>query len=314
MADNKDKHVFLSLSPNRATAESGWSRRQGPYDDQYIEQIIDPSDGVPKRLLTAIPSPFARIHLFDTAFNFVCARDRQGRFQHEGSSVFHKTVSDCLDVLELLFVWNQAPPVVIERWSPDHDLPLLEDSERQPDALSNPLNHSQADGQRLLASVLKLFLEQDAESAHFNLQPSFTLLTVAREVIALSSPLTFFITSPSAQEIADVHGLINPSTGDSFFSEARPLHSRPADFQFYVHWLFSRNRPLRRSSRRMYTYVTQSLEILKRTNIHLANQIKELEHGRPDELKAQFGETEFEQLEELLIAGAELYRRPQNDV
>src|SRR5260221_7536577 len=107
METERAKNVFLTLSPNKATAEIGWHRRQSPYNDEYIDQIMDPSESV-KKLLTAIPSPFARIHLVDSAFHFVNARDKQQRPKHEGNSVFHKLVSDSLDVLELSFGWNSG--------------------------------------------------------------------------------------------------------------------------------------------------------------------------------------------------------------
>lgn len=291
------KPILMTLSPNKATEKIGWHRRTGPYDDQYVEQIVDPSGAIPKKLLTAIPSPFARMHLFDAAFNFVSTRDN-GRVQHDGRSIFHQIVSDCLDVLELLFGWStKSAAVEITALTPKDDLASL--------------RTSKVDGQRLLAAVLDLFLSEDAETANFDLQPSFILLSVGHQVIAASSPLTFFITSPQAAAVAQSNGLINPATGKPFFAEPRPLYTRQADFQLYVHWLFCQNMSLRESFRRMYAYVSQSLDVMNRD---LAVQARGLEHGGAAQLQAEYTQLTDPQNKPLQVCGAQLYQRPESAI
>ncbi len=48
---------------------------------------------------TSIPSPLARMELFDTAFHIV-ASDKS---QLKGKTIYHQLVSDCLDVLQMIF-------------------------------------------------------------------------------------------------------------------------------------------------------------------------------------------------------------------
>ena len=54
---------------------------------------------------TAIPSPLARMELFDTAFHIV-ASDQKNNLK--GRTIYHQLVSDCLDVLQLIFNTKNA--------------------------------------------------------------------------------------------------------------------------------------------------------------------------------------------------------------
>src|ERR1035437_7107606 len=48
---------------------------------------------------TSIPSPLARMELFDTAFHIV-GDDRKNNLK--GRTIYHQLVSDCLDVMQLI--------------------------------------------------------------------------------------------------------------------------------------------------------------------------------------------------------------------
>lgn len=54
--------------------------------------------------LNAIPSPLARIHLFEAAFSLVYQDELNGT--NVSGDAYKKLVSDCFDVFELLFNWN----------------------------------------------------------------------------------------------------------------------------------------------------------------------------------------------------------------
>src|SRR5688572_18165158 len=56
------------------------------------------------RDLNSIPTPYARMHAFQTAFEIV---NREGPSSHDGETIYHQLVSDCLDVFEILFNYNQ---------------------------------------------------------------------------------------------------------------------------------------------------------------------------------------------------------------
>jgi len=295
MAIDKAKNVFLTLSPNKATAEIGWHRRQGPYNDEYIDQIVDPSESV-RKLLTAIPSPFARVHLVDSAFHFVNARDKQQRPKHEGNNVFHKLVSDCLDVLELLFSWNTlSTEVQISYWSR---------TELQ--------NLRGSNGQQLLGFVLGLFLQEDAQTAKFGLQPSFILMTVDYQTIALSSPLTLFITSPQAAAIAAKARLLNPESGRPYFDGTVPLFKRSTEFQKYLHWLFHQDDVLKTACRRMYQYMIDSIELI--ADARLQGDLRAITNGAADDLGQRLDPINDPRGMPLTVCGVPLRQRKGDDI
>jgi hypothetical protein len=292
-------HFLLSLSPNRGTAEVGWHQRSGPYDDQYIDQMVDPADADPKKLITAVPSPFARIHLFDSAFGFV-NRQVDGEIDHSGQSVFHRTVSECLDVLELIFDWSTHSSLIqLAKWDPTEDLRSLEESE--------------IEGQTLLAEVLKLFLREDSETANFGLLQYFLIILVNHEVLAISSPLTFFITAPNAASLSRSNDLRNSSTGGLYFDEVRPLHKRADDFQLYLHWLFFKDKDLRSHCSRMYEYLVQSLKHLEVDNRNLMAKIRRLEQGGALEVESRLEPVEDANHHPVEVLGIELCMRSQKD-
>jgi hypothetical protein len=288
-------HLLLSLISDRATQQKGWHRRGGSYDDSYVELIPDPTDATPKRLLTAIPSPYARIHLFDAAFHFVADRAKTN-LDHSGTSVFHRAVSDCLDVLELLYSWSShSQALKLITWSPLRALPGLK--------------QSAIEGQRLLANVLALFLNEDGQTAHFDEQQMFYLLLLENHVIAASSPLTLFIAAPEAAEITLKSNLINPETGQIYFSVIRPLHVRKPDFQQYIHWLFFNRKILRKYCRHMYEYLKQSLALLESANRELASVINAFETTGMARLDNQPDPLLDSESDPVTVLGAQLYER-----
>ena len=69
-----------------------------PYDSTNRDTIIDPEGATASKEITSIPSPFARIDLVKNAFGEVCKLG-----DSEGNTIFHKMVSDSLDVGEIFF-------------------------------------------------------------------------------------------------------------------------------------------------------------------------------------------------------------------
>jgi hypothetical protein len=271
-------HILLSLATSRTTEKEGWHKRGGPYDDGYIDKIEDPSSAPLARVLTAIPSPFARVHLFDAAFGFVNKRVNNVP-QHTGTSEYHHMVSECLDVLELLYgLADQATAVSIGRWRTDPQ-PVVQQGNASPQAANDNLDSlakSPNYGQRLLAQTLRLYLQDDRDTAHFDSKPVFYELIVANEVLAISSPLTLFLTVPKAHDIAVRKRLIHQGTQTPYFSAVRALHERDAEFQVYVQGLFHFRQALATRCARMAQYVKASAEILKKTDPPLSGRILEM--------------------------------------
>jgi hypothetical protein len=66
-----------------------------------VERLRDPQGGRAAKVAVSIPSPFARMHLVETALRFV------GQGGASQDSVYHQLVSHFWDVWELVFNYHQ---------------------------------------------------------------------------------------------------------------------------------------------------------------------------------------------------------------
>lgn len=92
-----------------------------PYDSSNREKITDPNGATARKQITSIPSPFAQIALVKTAFGEVCkmtkSNDGGGL---DGNTIFHKMVSDALDIGEIFFNIDRfSEQVDIITWNPN---------------------------------------------------------------------------------------------------------------------------------------------------------------------------------------------------
>ena len=99
----------------------GWD--QTPlYDDTRIARVTDTvGAGIAMaKMGTSIPTPFARVLLFDTAFAQVNA------LGHDSDSVYGKLVSECLDFLE--FIFNFTDKITVKKWNVSDEISNLKSS------------------------------------------------------------------------------------------------------------------------------------------------------------------------------------------
>lgn len=73
------------------------------YGTQAISEIKDPEGATAEKEITSIPSPFARIDLVKTAFHEVEKMSREGVEPLNGNTIYHKMVSEALDVAQIFF-------------------------------------------------------------------------------------------------------------------------------------------------------------------------------------------------------------------
>src|SRR5690348_15116543 len=66
-----------------------------------VKDIVDRTNIISSAAGTSIPTPIARMFLFKTAFEIVAAQVRDRRL--DASSIYAGLVSECLDLLELLY-------------------------------------------------------------------------------------------------------------------------------------------------------------------------------------------------------------------
>ena len=146
------------------TTFQGWNENPAfPYNSNARDTIEDPDGASAKNEITSIPSPFARIDLVKTAFKEVCRRASRDVRELEGSTIFHKMVSDSLDVGEIFFNIDKfKDKIEIITWDPSVMI----------DALKNDQNASHY----YVADALQKYLVSDAQTYNFNQLKNIYLL------------------------------------------------------------------------------------------------------------------------------------------
>lgn len=149
----------LSLISGQNTTNNFWEvTDSNPYKIQNIAQIKD-NLGEVDLPVTSIPSPLARLHLFNSAFSYLneqyAIHKKRGVF--DGNSTFHKLISDCLDVYELLYFHD------ILAQSGQIDLKLISWTASK----LKPLKESSKAGKKIFAEVLDLYISNYNKDSRF---------------------------------------------------------------------------------------------------------------------------------------------------
>lgn len=238
-----------------------WESRGEPYGPSTIEKIQNPDGDYSKKDPTSIPSPFARIDLVRSAFKYVTDKN-----DHNAETIYHRLVSDCLDLAELLFNIDKFGNIEIKSWDKDRDLELLLNS-------SNPKH-------QLLGETLNLFLQQDADSNNFQDLKKFYFVFYDTKIIGGTSPTTLFYTSANDLSFANIN-----NGNDVFFDKKIiPLYKRDGEFQKYIYKLFYANPDFSQKMRDFGEYLNQSLSYLNNSNSDLYKQIRQIEEMTPSDL------------------------------
>lgn len=221
---------------------SGWDAEAPAYSSTRIGHITDTvGAGIAlQKMGTSIPTPLARIHLFNTAFEQV------NNLGADTASVYGKLVSECLDMLE--FIYHFGSEIEIKCWDIDSNLKALVTSKNE--------KHK------------KLGLGLDKFVRDLNVKNIY-LFYYQGKLIGGSSPYTLVYTSPNWQRekpFNDKSGL----AGNVLFpdySNSRvlptPLYQRHKDFRlFLTRYIvaFRKNNP-RFSSGHFWDYVEKNQDV-----------------------------------------------------
>jgi len=177
-------------------------------DDNRIRTIKDTVRKGASKVATSVPSPFARMYLFDTAFKMVSEK-------LEGDSVYHQLVSDCLDMMQLLFnSGHNDKDIRFVQWNRDERLAVLN---------QKPNGHPH----KLLAYSFELFFQ-----GSFSNVQDITLIYYKDILLGGTSPFTLFFTSPNwHREMEENNLFISSTTGDVYFDlDYKPLFQRDSTF------------------------------------------------------------------------------------
>ncbi|MCR5455992.1 MAG: cell division FtsA domain-containing protein [Bacteroidales bacterium] len=213
------------------------------YGSNVISQIQDPNGASAKHEITSIPSPFARIDLVKQAFKNVA--DSQ---QLEGQTIFHKMVSDSLDIGEIFFKSKTySDRVKILFWDKTSNIEAL-------------LNGTAK--QKILGQTLKMYLDQDAKAYNFDKMQRFFILGYTGDkrktefdVLGATSPATLFFSI--ANDLSYISKEISFNTDFPFDSDYNPLVKRDKE---YVKYIFALKKS-RRDFAELFPEVTAYLDL-----------------------------------------------------
>lgn len=218
-------------------------------DSHDLAGIKDPVNDGSNKVATSVPSPFARMHLFNTAFD-ILANDTPGAMLPlDGNTVYHQIVSDCFDMFQLVFMFGQDKNLLrFENWDCQTRLEELE--------------KSSSEGHQRLARALQSFLNKDSAGTLKGLS-QVTFVYYKDLLVGGTSPLTVFFTGANWHRTLKEEQLtIKSPTEDILFdTDYAPLYKRDESFILYMLCLFESYRnEFRESSSAFYRYMNRILE------------------------------------------------------
>lgn len=207
------------------TTYQGWNENPAfPYNSNARDTIEDPDGASAKNEITSIPSPFARIDLVKTAFKEVCRRAQKNIAELDGNTIFHKMVSDTLDVGEIFFNIDKFKgKIEIITWNPTTAITsLMEDGNN---------------GHYYVGDALQKYFESDAKTYNFSQLSNIYLLNYVNgpdelNIIGATSPATLFFCGANRLDYVDDVYFAN--NDKPFDGDYQPLYKR--DFDYIKAW------------------------------------------------------------------------------
>jgi hypothetical protein len=203
-----------------------WQEIPGHLSDNFINSIEDPSGSTAHTQITSIPSPFARMDLVRTAFRFVNSKKTL-----DGTTIYHRMVSDCLDVAEIFFnIEALHDKIEVLEWNSGIIMnggQLDIDANSELGKLINAANPKH----KLLGETLKMFLFQDQKAFNFSDLKHCYLLNYKHgpeliNIIGGTSPATLFFSSANDLSFVDISFANDRVFDNKYF----PLYKRGRDF------------------------------------------------------------------------------------
>ena len=207
------------------TTYQGWNESPAfPYNSNARDTIEDPDGASAKNEITSIPSPFARIDLVKTAFREVCRRATKDIKELDGNTIFHKMVSDTLDVGEIFFNIDKfKDKIEIITWDPSAMISALKND--------NNISHF------YVADALDKYLQSDAKTYNFSQLQNIYLLNYTKgpdelNIIGATSPATLFFSG--ANDLEYIQDIFFANNDRPFDGDYVALYNR--DFDYIKAW------------------------------------------------------------------------------
>ncbi len=207
--DNSSNKIFR-IHKSGSISLKGWDKSSKIKSDALATIKDTLTNNIQAKVATSIPTPFARIHLFDTAFSVVGDN-------HFGQSMYHKLISEVFDVFQLIYRIGDSTRISFVEWNREVKIEELKTSANEKHVL--------------LGEAFELFFE-----SFYNFDKIY-LIFYDGILLGGTSPLTMFYTSPNWEREMNNRGWVLKSVGDAvlFDNTPQPLHKRDLDFQEFMH-------------------------------------------------------------------------------
>lgn len=252
-----DLHFFSIGNNINNTGHYGFVKIE-KFDDSKIAYNLMVQGDTINKMGTSIPTPYARLYLFDSAFkqinSFYNDKDddikkvsHEGYCDNEGNIVptaYHALASECLDMLEFLYKYGDRKELEVLEWDVDAECKSLIEND---DEAQHEFGEAMRDACKytVLGNFSKIYLFV------WNTENGDSI------VIGGTSPITLVYTSPNVRRELKEEGIdFYGGAGNLLFDNSRPfaLHQRSEDFRMF-----------------MYTYWNTDLskaDILKKTYLY----------------------------------------------
>lgn len=252
---------FFSIGDNlNATGHYGFVQRDHVDGSKIADKLFEYGDSINK-MGTSIPTPYARLYLFDSAFkqlnSYFNSQEEdlkqvsyEGVINNEGNTVptaYHFLVSECLDMLEFIFKYGDMKEFDVEEWDVQ--------------AECNVLMQAGNDDQKELGAAL-LDAHDTTVLSNFSKIYLFKWKTSNGEEIILggTSPITLVYTSPNVRKrLKEAKLEFYGGAGNRLFDNSRhtPLYERSKDFRefLYTYWLTDLSKIDSLTDTQIYSYI-----------------------------------------------------------
>ena len=220
-----------------------------------IKEQSDINEAALNKMATSIPTPFARLYLYDTAFAELNAlekkdenRGRAYKTETDKATLSHHLVSECLDMLEFIFEYGDDNRFTIQVWDVLNDTAVLGLGENgvaimediNDSIIENPLDKKHKKlGEALRDAVLNTRLRTANQIFIFKWDG---------EIVGGTSPFTLVYTSPNWRRKVRQNKSWNlrGENGNPLFSDidkttkTYALSERSEDFRKFIYALQSK--------------------------------------------------------------------------
>lgn len=212
-----------------------WTKIANKIDINSIPDALQ--KGKSAKIGSSIPSPFARMYLFDTAFQMVV---KSNAFDFTTSTnMYQMLVSDCLDMFQFLFDYADDPDFTVKIWDVNTRLSNLK----------NSVHPEHKD----LGEALQLFFNAPL----FNQTKQIYLFYYKTKLIGGTSPITGLYTSPNWKKIvANQEWQFKTTKTDVLFdSDACAIQDRNEDFVLFMYrWVYANKNTIAQTSKALWDY------------------------------------------------------------